>query len=140
MKKTIILVAGLVLALVIGWAVSGYAACKVGDKAQVQWKGSWYAATVKKAKGDQCFIHYDGYGANWDEWVGPERIRIEGAAASASADTPKGFSEGDAVQVLWKGSWYPAHVLSARNGKYRIHYDGYDSSWDETVGPSRIKK
>ncbi len=46
---------------------------------QVLWKGTWYPASVLKTretkKGTQSFIHYDGYSASWDEWVGPERIR-----------------------------------------------------------------
>ena len=41
----------------------------------VEWHGSWYAAEVLQRSGSKYFIHYQGYGANWDEWIGPERIR-----------------------------------------------------------------
>jgi len=41
----------------------------------VEWHGHWYAAEVLRRSGGQHFIHYTGYGANWDEWVGPSRIR-----------------------------------------------------------------
>lgn len=51
------------------------------------------------------------------------------------------FSKGDPVMVEWKGSWWPAKVIAFREGStpYKIHYDGYSSSWDEWVGLSRIK-
>lgn len=111
--------------------------CAVGDKAQVLWKGTWYPASVLKAKGSQCFIHYDGYGSNWDEWVGPNRIKITGAAASGASS---GFGVGDSLQVSWKGTWHKAHVIGVRGSQLKIRYDGYGSSWDEWVGPNRYRK
>lgn len=41
----------------------------------VEWHGTWYAAEVLRRSGARHYIHYTGYGANWDEWVGPDRIR-----------------------------------------------------------------
>jgi hypothetical protein len=141
MKRRVMLVAGLIVALCLGLAASASAACKAGQKVEVQWKGSWYPATVQKVKGEQCFIHYDGYGKSWDEWVGPDRIKAGSAPAVAAAE-PAGqkFANGDAVQVNWKGKWWPAHVIASKKGQWKIHYDGYDNSWDEWVGPARIKK
>lgn len=125
---------GLLFALATpsAWA----AVCSVGDQAEVLWKGTWYAAKVTRVNEDQtrCFIRYTGYGSEWDEWVGQDRIRIKGAATPAD-----GFSAGDEVEVQWKGSWYPASVLETKGNKYKIHYDGYSDSWDEWVGPSRIR-
>jgi len=137
MKK--IAVGMLACALLLGFSVSGYAACKVGDKSEVLWKGTWYPATVKKAKGDQCYIHYTGYGNNWDEWVGPDRIKIGGGEASAAPSKGGSYSVGDSVDVNWKGQWYPARVISAGKDKWKIHYDGYGNSWDEWVTASRIR-
>lgn len=107
------------------------AACKVGDAASVEWKGKWYPAKVTKVDGEKCCIHYDGYGNEWDECVGPERIKVKGANP---------YPAGTPVSVEWKGSWYPAKVLEAKENSWKIHYDNYDSSWDEWVGPNRIKK
>jgi hypothetical protein len=109
--------------------------CSVGDRADVLWKGKWYSASVTRVNDTQsrCYIHYTGYGSNWDEWVGQDRIRIL-AHATAPA-----FRAGDPVAVKWKGKWYPASVLRAHNGKYHIHYDQYDNSWDEWVGSDRIR-
>lgn len=43
------------------------------------------------------------------------------------------------VLVEWHGTWYKAKVIGFGNGCTWIHYDGYSSSWDECVGPHRIK-
>jgi len=143
MKRMSVIVL-LVVSLVLSWTAIGYSLCKVGNKAEVLWKGTWYPATVKKVKGDQCYIHYAGYGNNWDEWVGPDRIKIKGedntASASNPADPAPKYSVGDPVQVNWKGSWYPARVIAVGNNKWKIHYDGYDNSWDEWVALRRIRQ
>lgn len=109
--------------------------CKVGDKAQVLWKGNWYPATVLKTAGEQCFIHYDGYGNSWDEWVGSARYRPVGPPQAHVAN----FSEGTPVSVLWKGSWYKATVVKTSGNQWYIHYDGYGNNWDEWVGQDRIR-
>ena len=92
--------------------------CVVDQKADVLWKGSWYKASVVKAGSNQCFITYSGYDNSYDEWVGPERLKIK---------------------VLWKSDWYPASVLSREGEEYLVNYDGYKSSWDEVVPVRRIQ-
>jgi hypothetical protein len=46
--------------------------------------------------------------------------------------------------VEWQGAWFPAKLLkqtAADSGepRYRIHYLGYDDSWDEWVESNRIR-
>ena len=48
-------------------------------------------------------------------------------------------SVGQRGEVLWKGSWYPALVKNVSNNGCYITYEGYDSSWDEWVEPSRFR-
>jgi Ca-activated chloride channel family protein len=50
---------------------------------EVLWKDRWYPASVLKRDGGRAFIHYDGYEASWDEWVGPDRIRVKNAPPQA---------------------------------------------------------
>ena len=55
-----------------------------GSAVEVLWSGTWYAATVREALGeDRWRIGYDGFGASWDETVGADRIRARNAAAAA---------------------------------------------------------
>ncbi|MES2571005.1 MAG: M56 family metallopeptidase [Verrucomicrobiota bacterium] len=42
---------------------------------EVEWKGKWWPATVLKKEGERTLIHYVGFGAEWDEWVGADRLR-----------------------------------------------------------------
>jgi RNA binding activity-knot of a chromodomain len=43
---------------------------------EVLWNGTWFPAKVLKKENDRWFIHYVGWGANWDEWVVQARIRF----------------------------------------------------------------
>ena len=74
-------------------------------------------------------------------FAGLARNRIKQFAAPVATAAPKSaFAAGDAVDVEWHGAWYPATVQEVKQpGRYKIRYDGYDSSWDEVVGPGRIR-
>jgi hypothetical protein len=47
----------------------------------------------------------------------------------------------DAVEVEWKGSWWPAQILGVLEDptRYRVHYDGYGDEWDEVVSADRVR-
>lgn len=52
----------------------------MGDPIDVEWRGKYYPATILSAQGSgQYMIHYDGYGDEWNEVVGEDRIRERGA-------------------------------------------------------------
>lgn len=73
-------------------------AFKVGDAVEVNAYGSWYPAKVKEVRGrDRWFISYDGYTSNWDQEVGPDRIRAKGAAATTAT--------GNAAKKAEETSW-----------------------------------
>lgn len=58
----------------------------------------------------------------------------------AAAGTPSRLlAVGDKVRVAWTGGWYDATVLALGDGRYRVHYDGWDASWDEWVDASRMR-
>lgn len=128
MKKTLLLVST-VLVTAFGVNIPSAIAqvCSLGQRAEVLWRGNWYPATVLNVNGNQCYITYEGYDSSWDEWVEPARFRVS-------------FQAGDAVNILWKGQWYPGRILEVRNGAYHITYDGYDSSWNEWVEPARLSR
>lgn len=58
----------------------------------------------------------------------------------AATGCKKPYRVGDHVLVEWEtGKAYPAYVLEVNGrGRYRVHFDGYDSRWDEEVGIDRI--
>ncbi|MBL9091875.1 MAG: trypsin-like peptidase domain-containing protein [Planctomycetaceae bacterium] len=48
-----------------------------GEGVEVWWEGKWYPAEILKTYGNQYYIHYKGYGAEWDEWVSYSRVRVD---------------------------------------------------------------
>ena len=57
---------------------------------------------------------------------------------------PSGFyhawSDGDRVQVLWKGAWYDAGIIRVLGSdRYRVHYTGYGDNFDEDVPGERVR-
>ncbi len=102
---------------------------RIGNIVEVSWKGYWHMAKVDEAKTTELYkIHYVGWDAKWDEWVGESRMR-HGY-----------YKTGDDVQVLWKNKYMPAMIIEVKEMKYLIHYRGYSKEWDEWVGPERIRK
>src|SRR5262245_14483699 len=50
------------------------------------------------------------------------------------------YGVGDRVMVEWEKKNYPAVIIEApKPTKYKVHYDGYDTVWDEEVARDRIK-
>lgn len=96
------------------------------SKCEVYWNAQWYPATILETKENSWKIHYDGYGAEWDEWVGNDRIKFL-------------WKKGDKLQVLWNKQWYKAYIIDISSDQYLIHYDGYGSEWDEWVKADRMK-
>lgn len=105
----------------------------VGSDILVYWGGKLWDAHVTSVDGDFHRITYPGWPSYWDEWVMSDRI-----ADTNSAETLD-FREGDAIQVEWRGAWYPALVVKIRGNRALIHYDEHDDSWDEWVTRHRMR-
>ena len=57
----------------------------------------------------------------------------------STAACTRTYRAGDEVIVEWESKEYPAMILTAEPGKFKVHYDGFDDAWDETVPKSRVK-
>lgn len=54
----------------------------VGAAVDVQWNGDWWQGTIVSVlPGNQYKIHYVGWGPEWDEVVGPSRLRARTATS-----------------------------------------------------------
>lgn len=49
------------------------------------------------------------------------------------------YKKNDKVEIEYSGSWYPGYIMETKDNQYKIHYDAYDSSYDEWVTTSRLK-
>ncbi|WP_438006699.1 hypothetical protein WME89_50410 [Sorangium sp. So ce321] len=64
-------------------ASGGAAARKVGDRIEVEWKGSYKPAVITSVVAPGSYrVHFEGYDAQWDEVV--TEARIKGGARSGS--------------------------------------------------------
>ncbi len=150
---------GFVLAL--GLLASGCTqSYRVGDRVLVEWDGGKdpYPASILQLEAPGRYrVHFEGYESIWDESVPTMRIKgkvtghvvpppppakVVRARPGANSKTPVStFKQGDHVKVEWKGPFYSATILEVLgNERYRIHYDGYDDNWNETVDISRIQR
>lgn len=46
---------------------------------------------------------------------------------------------GQRVEVDYKGRWYRAKIIDVDGDQTEVHYAGYDDSWNEWVGPDRLR-
>ncbi len=64
------------------------------------------------------------------------------AGPPLSAEAPAeatAWREGDAALILWQGRWWRGRILAVRGpDRYYIHYDGWETRWDEEVPASRL--
>jgi hypothetical protein len=52
----------------------------------------------------------------------------------------KPYRVGEHVLVEWEDEVYPAYILEVKSGgRFRVHFEGYDSRWDQDVTLDRIK-
>ena len=63
----------------------------------------------------------------------PRRAKL---APVAEAVTPR---VGQRIEVNWKGKWYKAKSIDARGAQLKVHYVNESDSWDEWVGPDRVR-
>lgn len=48
---------------------------KPGQRVEIEWHGSWWDGEITETRSGLYKVHYTGWGAEWDEWVEPIRLR-----------------------------------------------------------------
>jgi hypothetical protein len=106
-----------------------------GTHVTINKNGQWLPGTVVQPLGDRFIVSYDGFGPQWNEPVGIDRIKA-GAAVTAVELHP-----GDKVLVTTQGHLMLGDVLQqVAAGTWRVHYDGYGPEAAENVTEDRIKR
>jgi hypothetical protein len=87
--------------------------------------GKWYVSQILAVKDGKCLVHYLGWDAKWDEWVGPEKLR---------PIARKELKVGERYEVEWrKDQWFLATVTKADDCFYYVHYEGEEGDDDEWI-------
>lgn len=135
---------------------------KEGDSIDIFWGGKWWPGVVRKvgAKEGQAgkwFVHFDGYGDNWDMWKEAAELRRRAAAPAAPADPAKPAAPdapaaaaapaapgnpvvGERCEASWNNSWYEIDILEVKDGKFLVHWRGYGKESDEWLPRDRIRR
>lgn len=94
-------------------------------------EGQWYVSQVLAVKDGKYRIHYLGWEAKWDEWVGPEKVR---------AIERKKLKVGERYEIEWRpGQWFLATVTKEEDDFYYVHYEGEEGDDDEWVTADRAR-
>jgi hypothetical protein len=107
-----------------------------GTHVTVNKNGQWLPGTIVQPLGaDRFTVAYDGFGPQWNEAVGMDRIKA--GAATAAVD----YHPGDKVVVASQGHLMLGDVLQqVAAGTWRVHYDGYGPEAAENVASDRIHR
>ncbi|MGV3484029.1 MAG: SHD1 domain-containing protein [Planctomycetaceae bacterium] len=95
---------------------------------------------LKKSDGSVIAVPVSRLSPADQDYIAKQSSVPGGSPGGASGGPSADFAVDSAVDVLSQKKWYPAKVLKVEGGRYYIHYDNYSSSWDEWVGPERIRQ
>jgi hypothetical protein len=103
---------------------------RVGDLVHVEWRGSWWPARVIAVVGEREWrIHYEGFGAHWDESVGPSRI------LPRSATPPGPVRRGGGLSATIVGAMALALVAGAGVAMYLLASGGDGAPVEAVAAP-----
>jgi len=108
-----------------------------GTHVQVNKNNQWLPATIAQPLGgDRFIVAYDGFGPQWNEAVGMDRIKASDVAAPAAS-----YTVGDKVLVTTQGRLVLGDVVQqVAATTWRVHYDGYGPEAAENLTADRLQR
>lgn len=61
-------------------------------------------------------------------------------AANSLSFAQTAYKVGDKIEVVDGGKWYKAQIIEAKDGQFKIHYEGYSATMDVWVSPDRLRR
>ncbi len=107
-----------------------------GTHVTVNKNGQWLPGTIVQPLGtDRFIVGYDGFGPQWNEPVGMDRIKTGSAVAAVD------YHVGDKVVATSQGHLMLGDILQQVSaGTWRVHYDGYGPEAVENVTEDRLAR
>ncbi len=121
------------------WVISSNIPAKksprIGERVMVDYGGEDYIGFIESADANNKFnVRFYSYTNNETDWVEASRLKPFTCAKDLPIGTKvKAMSSADQ-------KWYPGKVIKKFSCLHLIHYDDYDSEWDEWISSDNIKK
>jgi hypothetical protein len=93
---------------------------------------------IAARQGERYVVQYYDYSDKRTVSVEASELEASTRVAEVPPEEKDAGIEPD-CEVEWQGRWWPAKVLRREGERTYIHYLGYEDSWDEWVGPKRIR-
>ena len=124
-----------------GFASFGPGGLDPGAHVQINRNSQWLPGAIVRQLGPNRYqVHYDGFGAEWDEAVGLDRLR-PGAEAGAAGTVAKDYRPGEKILVRAQNRLLLADVVQQVSPEvWRVHYDGYGPEVAESVPAPRMRR
>jgi hypothetical protein len=98
-----------------------------GDRVKIDWMGKWRVATVIETEPGSCKIRFECDESLLDRWVPVDQLENFT------------YKVGNIVIAELNGKWIKARVLAASTTRYKVHFLGRESKFDDWLGPERIR-
>ena len=124
---------------------------KPGQEVCIWFENAWYEGIVLNTRPDgRVEVRYADLGPKYDGVVSRRLLMARGPQSGKGLEKPgpewrpvgsqEQLQQGQPVLIEWNGHWYAGKVIGAPNPDgVPISYDGYDSGWNETVAPERLR-
>jgi hypothetical protein len=109
-----------------GWRVSSVTPARASSSKA----GIWLAVVLEKGGAVQQGVVY-GAQPYVEHAQSDEGYPVEPSGVPVTADTP--LEVGSHVLSSWGGFWWRAEVIAVKKNTVRVHYPGWDSTWDAEV-------
>lgn len=93
---------------------------------------------IVAVNGDRYAVQFYNYSDKSVEKLAVDDLTAVNLNSLVATHAPTPTQKPD-CQVEWQGTWFDATILRKDKDRWQIHYLGYDDSWDEWVGPERIR-
>jgi len=97
----------------------------------------WFPARVVEVKEEEVLVHFDGWTADWDEWLETDSTRLRAHRGWGTQKMPNDWQQDSIIEALdMEGKWYPAKVIFVSQNAVMVHYQGWSAKWDEWLDKS----
>jgi len=141
---------GLLLVLLFIIELSNAQEIRVGAKVEFTASdGKLYQGTVREIIHTAHKIHYDGFDDQYDTWMTKDQFKLiqsvplpaTPAAIPPSPVTNNSFTlqVGGRVEAFSSKKWDQGTIVEIKDGKFKIHFDGYSDYWDTWVAANELR-